>query len=139
MESKVYGPSADVWSVGCIFAEILIRKALLPGKDYLNQLQLIMDCVGYVSFISLSAFLKFQLSHLSPPFPFASLFQTSFSSSFPCRTPTESDLGFCDNRTAFRKILSFAKRPCRLAEVIRHAARQKVHCCMNPPERSLFE
>ena len=29
----------DVWSVGCIFAEMLGRTALFPGSNYLNQLQ----------------------------------------------------------------------------------------------------
>ena len=29
----------DVWSVGCIFAEMLGREALFPGSNYLNQLQ----------------------------------------------------------------------------------------------------
>lgn len=36
----------DVWSVGCIFAEMLERKVLFPGKNYLNQLDLILDLVG---------------------------------------------------------------------------------------------
>jgi hypothetical protein len=27
-----YGPEVDVWSVGCIFAELLGRKPLFPGK-----------------------------------------------------------------------------------------------------------
>ena len=31
--------SIDVWSVGCIFAEMLGRAALFPGSNYLNQLQ----------------------------------------------------------------------------------------------------
>jgi serine/threonine protein kinase len=36
----------DVWSVGCILGEILGRKPLFPGKDYLHQLHLIMDTLG---------------------------------------------------------------------------------------------
>lgn len=27
-----YGPAIDMWSVGCIFAEMLRRKHLFPGK-----------------------------------------------------------------------------------------------------------
>ena len=30
---KKYGPSVDVWSIGCILAELLGRRPLLPGKD----------------------------------------------------------------------------------------------------------
>lgn len=30
---KEYGPSVDIWSVGCLFAELLRRKPFLPGSD----------------------------------------------------------------------------------------------------------
>lgn len=36
----------DVWSVGCIFAELLKRKPFLPGVDTKNQLELIMELLG---------------------------------------------------------------------------------------------
>lgn len=36
----------DMWSVGCIFAELLARKVLFPGRNYLNQLDLILDVIG---------------------------------------------------------------------------------------------
>ena len=35
-----------MWSVGCIFGELLGRKPLLPGKDYIHQLHLITDVIG---------------------------------------------------------------------------------------------
>lgn len=41
-----YSASIDVWSVGCIFAELLGRKALFPGKDYIQQLKLIIQVLG---------------------------------------------------------------------------------------------
>ena len=28
-----YGPSVDVWSVGCILGELLKRRPILPGTD----------------------------------------------------------------------------------------------------------
>ncbi len=36
----------DVWSVGCIMAELLGRKPLFPGRDYMHQLHLIIDILG---------------------------------------------------------------------------------------------
>lgn len=39
-------PAIDVWSVGCIMAELLGRKPLFPGKDFINQLQLIIKVIG---------------------------------------------------------------------------------------------
>lgn len=41
-----YGTSIDVWSVGCIFAEILGRKPIFPGTDCLGQLKLIISVLG---------------------------------------------------------------------------------------------
>lgn len=41
-----YGTSIDVWSVGCIFAEILGRKPLFPGTECLSQLKLIISVLG---------------------------------------------------------------------------------------------
>ena len=32
--------------MGCIFAEMMARKPLFPGKDYLHQLRLILDFLG---------------------------------------------------------------------------------------------
>lgn len=36
-----YTAAIDIWSVGCILAEILTRVPLFPGKNYLQQLLLI--------------------------------------------------------------------------------------------------
>jgi len=41
-----YSTAIDVWSVGCIFAEMLGRKSLFPGTDYLDQLRRIIDVLG---------------------------------------------------------------------------------------------
>ncbi|XP_057419311.1 mitogen-activated protein kinase 7-like [Lotus japonicus] len=41
-----YGTSIDVWSVGCIFAEILGRKPLFPGINCLKQLEVIIVVLG---------------------------------------------------------------------------------------------
>ncbi|KAL5477903.1 hypothetical protein EMCRGX_G024758 [Ephydatia muelleri] len=68
-----YTFSIDVWSVGCIFAEMLARRHLFPGKDYLNQLQLILSVVGtpsedYISHVG-SDRVKSYLSGLPPRQP----------------------------------------------------------------------
>ncbi|KAL5706950.1 [pyruvate dehydrogenase (acetyl-transferring)] kinase [Ranunculus cassubicifolius] len=41
-----YGPAVDMWSVGCIFAELLDGKAILPGKTEAEQLEKIFDLCG---------------------------------------------------------------------------------------------
>lgn len=41
-----YSLAIDLWSVGCIFAEMLGRRQLFPGKHYVHQLQLILSVLG---------------------------------------------------------------------------------------------
>ncbi|MDC6270776.1 mitogen-activated protein kinase [Acetobacter pasteurianus] len=41
-----YTTAIDVWSVGCILAEMLLGRPLFPGRDYHNQLWLIMEILG---------------------------------------------------------------------------------------------
>jgi len=41
-----YGYAVDMWSAGCILAELMLGKTLLPGKVELEQLQLIFDLLG---------------------------------------------------------------------------------------------
>ncbi|KAI0428619.1 Pkinase-domain-containing protein [Xylaria sp. FL1042] len=44
--TKTYGAPIDMWSVGCIFAEILTREALLPGKNEVDTLSKIFELCG---------------------------------------------------------------------------------------------
>ncbi|KAJ9473291.1 Extracellular signal-regulated kinase 1 [Diplonema papillatum] len=44
--SNYYSPAVDIWSVGCILAELLNRKPLFPGRDYINQINIITDALG---------------------------------------------------------------------------------------------
>lgn len=41
-----YNTSIDIWSVGCIFAELLGRKPIFPGTECLGQLKLIVNVLG---------------------------------------------------------------------------------------------
>jgi len=41
-----YNTAIDVWSVGCIIAELLLGKPLFKGKDYVDQLNKILDVLG---------------------------------------------------------------------------------------------
>lgn len=41
-----YGKPLDIWSVGCIFAEMLGRKVFLPGQSGFEQLHLILQKLG---------------------------------------------------------------------------------------------
>eukprot|EP00571_Detonula_confervacea_P005609 CAMPEP_0172322142 /NCGR_PEP_ID=MMETSP1058-20130122/45102_1 /TAXON_ID=83371 /ORGANISM="Detonula confervacea, Strain CCMP 353" /LENGTH=744 /DNA_ID=CAMNT_0013037801 /DNA_START=32 /DNA_END=2266 /DNA_ORIENTATION=- len=41
-----YGTAVDIWSAGCIFAEIILGRPIFTGKTDLDQLKLIFDLVG---------------------------------------------------------------------------------------------
>jgi serine/threonine protein kinase len=47
---RLCGSAVDLWSVGCILAEMLGSRPLFPGKDYLGQLQLIFSYLGTPSY-----------------------------------------------------------------------------------------
>ena len=44
--SKKYGPSIDLWSAGCIFAEMASGLPLFPGKNESDQLMKIFKLLG---------------------------------------------------------------------------------------------
>jgi len=55
---KEYTKAIDIWSVGCILAEMLSGKPIFPGRDYHHQLTLILDVLGTPSiddFVSINS------------------------------------------------------------------------------------
>ncbi|KAI0562025.1 Mitogen-activated protein kinase 14-2 MPK14-2 [Gracilaria domingensis] len=45
-QANNYGSAIDVWSAGCIFAEMLLRRPLFPGSDEIDQLRQITEFTG---------------------------------------------------------------------------------------------
>ncbi|KAI5693213.1 hypothetical protein M8J75_011151 [Diaphorina citri] len=41
-----YNQTVDIWSVGCIMAELITGRTLFPGQDHIHQLNLIMEMLG---------------------------------------------------------------------------------------------
>ncbi|KAK6187652.1 hypothetical protein SNE40_005631 [Patella caerulea] len=58
-----YGPSVDVWAIGCVFSELKTGQALWPGRSDLDQLYLIRKTLGdltprHMDIFSSNAFFK---------------------------------------------------------------------------------
>lgn len=75
-----YSSAIDIWSVGCIFAELLSRSPLFPGEDYIAQLRLICEKLGRpneedLDFVTSERAKRFMLSlPQKQPLPFGELF-----------------------------------------------------------------
>lgn len=54
--ARTYGAAVDMWSVGCIFGEILTREPLLQGTNEVDQVTKIFDLCGIPSHDSWPAF-----------------------------------------------------------------------------------
>ena len=68
--SKLYGPGVDVWSLGCIFAELMLRTPYFSSETDIGQLYTIFRALGtptenewpvIYSFFSLTIFLGFNI------------------------------------------------------------------------------
>lgn len=80
LSCREYTYAIDVWSVGCILGELLGRKPMFPGEDYIHQLQIINDKLGtpieedlaFITSEKAKRFMKGQPHR--PPVPFSKLF-----------------------------------------------------------------
>lgn len=49
-EAKTHSTAVDMWAAGCILGELLTHKPLLPGKSEIQQIEMIIDLLGWKSF-----------------------------------------------------------------------------------------
>jgi len=46
VSARMYDSKVDIWSVGCILAELLLRKPIFPGGNHIEQLKIIFRIIG---------------------------------------------------------------------------------------------
>ncbi|XP_018443611.1 mitogen-activated protein kinase homolog MMK1-like [Raphanus sativus] len=46
LNSSAYTTAIDMWSVGCIFVELITGRTLFPGRDRVHQFHLILELIG---------------------------------------------------------------------------------------------
>jgi len=108
---KEYTRAIDIWSVGCVLAEMLSGKPLFPGRDYHHQLSLILDTLGTPSIDDFYAISSQRSREYIRALPFRR--QKSFSQLFPEANPLAIDL--------IEKCLTFSpKRRINVEEALRH-------------------
>ena len=82
--------AVDVWSVGCILAEMLSGKPLFPGRDYHHQLNLILDVLGTPSLDDFYAISSHRSRDYLRALPFKK--KKPFASLYPSANPDALDL-----------------------------------------------
>lgn len=106
LAKKKYSYAIDIWSVGCIFAELFLRQPLFQGSDNENQLDMIINFLGTPNkedIVEMNCpYLKEYLCKVPPRAPI------KFESVFKSADPLAIDL--------MRKMLCFrpSKRPSAL-------------------------
>ncbi|KAE8673900.1 Mitogen-activated protein kinase 6 [Hibiscus syriacus] len=128
LNSSNYTTAIDIWSVGCIFMELMIRRPLFPGEYPVQQLRLLLELIGTPSeaemeFLSENA--KKYLRTL-PVYP-----RQSFAEKFPNVHPLAINL--------VEKMLTFDRRVrITVEDALAHPYLSKLHnrwdepVCMNP-------
>ncbi|CAH2058125.1 unnamed protein product [Thlaspi arvense] len=124
LNSSDYTAAIDVWSVGCIFMELMDRKPLFPGRDHVHQLRLLMELIGTPSeeeleFLNENA--KRYIRQL-PPYP-----RQSITDKFPTVHPLAIDL--------IEKMLTFdPRRRITVLDALAHPYLNSLHDISDEPE-----
>ncbi|KAJ1735559.1 mitogen activated protein kinase [Coemansia sp. RSA 1939] len=85
-----YTKAIDMWSVGCIFAELLGGKPLFKGRDYVDQLNQILQILGTPDDATLSRIGSERAQMYIRSLPFMP--KVSWDRIFPAATPVALDL-----------------------------------------------
>lgn len=81
---RKYGPPSDVWSLGCLFAELVLKRTLLPGQGELDQLSRVAQLLGPPEERSWPALASYDVWLRSPLAKGSSGGSTSTSTSTSC-------------------------------------------------------
>ncbi|VVC33576.1 Protein kinase, ATP binding site,Mitogen-activated protein (MAP) kinase, ERK1/2,Protein kinase [Cinara cedri] len=90
LNSKGYTKSIDMWSVGCILAEMLSNRPIFPGKHYLDQLNHILGILGSPTTADLLCIINEKARSYLQSLPFKP--KIAFSKLYPNADPKALDL-----------------------------------------------
>ncbi|KAF5356781.1 hypothetical protein D9756_006418 [Leucocoprinus leucothites] len=122
---KEYTRAIDMWSVGCVLAEMLSGKPLFPGRDYHHQLSLILDTLGTPSIDDFYAISSTRSREYLRALPFRK--RVNFHHVFSKANPLAVDL--------MEKCLTFSpKRRITVEEALQHPYLAPYHDPQDEPE-----
>ncbi|CAB11693.1 Mitogen-activated protein kinase spk1 [Schizosaccharomyces pombe] len=87
---REYSKAIDLWSTGCILAEMLSARPLFPGKDYHSQITLILNILGTPTMDDFSRIKSARARKYIKSLPFTP--KVSFKALFPQASPDAIDL-----------------------------------------------
>ncbi|TPX37602.1 hypothetical protein SmJEL517_g00493 [Synchytrium microbalum] len=87
---RSYTKAIDMWSVGCIFAELLGGKPLFKGRDYVDQLNQILSVLGTPDDATIERIGSARAQVYIRSLP--KMTKTSFTTLFPTASPLAIDL-----------------------------------------------
>ncbi|CAG8525567.1 11424_t:CDS:10 [Diversispora eburnea] len=85
-----YTKAIDLWSVGCILAELLGGRPLFKGRDYVDQLNQILQTLGTPNDVTLTRIGSARAQEYIRNLPY--MHKKSFSTLFPNANPLALDL-----------------------------------------------
>ncbi|KAI9012483.1 mitogen-activated protein kinase [Phycomyces nitens] len=122
---KEYTKAIDVWSVGCILAELMSGKPLFPGRDYHHQLTLILDVLGTPTMDDFYGIKSKRARDYIRSLPFKR--RIPFSRLFPTASPMAVDL--------LEKLLTFnPEKRITVAEALEHPYLEPYHDPNDEPD-----
>jgi mitogen-activated protein kinase 1/3 len=129
LNRKRYTKAVDMWSVGCILAELLGRKPLFPGRDSFHQITLIISILGSPAPEQTEGSGKKSRDFVSslphkPKIPFARI--------FPKASPLACDL--------LSRLLVFdPEQRYTVEQALRHPYLEELHCEDDEPVCDTFD
>ncbi|KAL2891259.1 Mitogen-activated protein kinase hog1 [Ceratocystis lukuohia] len=114
-----YDVAVDIWSVGCILAEMITGSPLFPGKDHVNQFSIITELIGNPP--------EYIIGGITSENSLPAHEPVSFKTKFPTATPEAIDL--------LERFLVFdPRRRLTAADALRHPYLELYHDPEDEPE-----
>jgi len=127
VNSKGYSQSIDMWSVGCILAEMVSNRPIFPGKHYLDQLNHILGVLGSPTQEDLAAIKNDKARCYLASLPFKP--KIPFNKIYPNADPQAMDL--------LEKMLTFnPNKRLNVVEALQHPYLHQYYDPADEPEAS---